>query len=181
MISWLRLSRSSTFVWSFWARGQCLVKGWLGRLALLAFVSTGRERHLAAATKPSPPKFISKVRFDTVFDILRKFCSFCVFFRYFRYNSAQCVLSSDTIEILLRKISCVSCVFHYAHPVISDTAWAKNSIDVIFKFSTKNRLQILEKIFWTLFINFMMNLQKNLWKNFGSFDLPRRSITILYN
>ena len=64
----------------------------------LAFVSTGRERHLAAAAKPSPPKFISKVRFDTVFDILRKFCSFCVFFSIFsiqfcavrfieRYNS----------------------------------------------------------------------------------------------
>ena len=83
MISWHRLSRSSTFVWSFWARGQCLAKRCFGRLTMLAYVSTGRGRHLAAATKPSPPKFISKVRFDTVFDILRKFCSFCVFFSIF--------------------------------------------------------------------------------------------------
>ena len=28
MISWHWLSRSSTFVWIFWARGQCLVKRW---------------------------------------------------------------------------------------------------------------------------------------------------------
>ena len=36
------------------------------------------------------------------------------FFRYFRYKSTVCVLSSDTIEILLRKMSCLSCVFYFA-------------------------------------------------------------------
>ena len=68
----------------------------------LAFVSTERERHLAAAAKPSPPKFISKVRFDTVFDILRKFCSFCVFF----FDIFDTILRSAFYRAIQLKFCC---------------------------------------------------------------------------
>ena len=89
MISWHRLSCSSTFVWSFWARGQCLVKGWLGRLAMLAFVSTRRQRHLAAAAKLTP-EILSKVRFDTVFRYLRT--NFCVIQKFFNARHSPSIV-----------------------------------------------------------------------------------------
>ena len=76
MISWHRLSCSSSFVWTFWA-----FKRWLGRFAMLAFVSTWRQRHLAAAAaKHSPPKFRSKTCRDTIFDIFDIVLQFLRFF-----------------------------------------------------------------------------------------------------
>ena len=69
-------------------------------------VNTGRQRHLAAAAKPSPPKFCRKcvsIQFSIFKYILDEGLQFR-FFRYFRNKSAVCVLSSVTIEFFAQNI-----------------------------------------------------------------------------
>ena len=113
MISWHWLSRSSTFVWIFWARSQCLVKRWPDLVRPLPmWENYSRLRSaLWRATRytQNVPKNISRENVDTIFskkyqlrkfgyNILGKISAPKIWIQYFRKN-----ISPENLDTIFLK------------------------------------------------------------------------------
>ena len=129
MISWHRLSRSSTFVWSFWAQGWCLCKRWLELRAL----RTCLRRLKSAIERPiRPPLHSHETAIDGIWMALDGiFCRYPKFFdgvsKIYRVRNIDRWQKNFAIENIASIVR-----FSFCRPVDRMTSQKVTKINIFF-------------------------------------------------